>query len=178
MLFSETKIANAWLIKPQRRADERGHFARVWCEREFLERGLETRLAQANAGFSPARGTLRGMHFQLPPHDEVKVVRCTRGAVYDVVVDLRPQSPTHGQWIAEELSADNGHMLYCPAGCAHGYQTLVDDTELWYQTSQFYAPQAARGVRYNDPAFNITWPLKVTAMSPADLAWPNYEGKG
>ncbi len=174
MIFTKTKIADAWVIEPERRNDERGYFARVWCEQEFVARGLVTRAAQANVGVSPRRGTLRGMHFQLSPHEEVKLIRCPRGAVYDVIVDLRPHSPTHRQWIAVELSAENGRLLYCPTGCAHGYQTLVDDTELWYQTSQPYAPSSAGGVRFDDPAFEIAWPLEISVISAADSAWPDY----
>lgn len=175
MIFTATKLPGVFLIEPEPRRDDRGHFARVWCAREFAERGLETRTAQANSAFSPRRGALRGLHYQLPPHAEVKLIRCTRGAVYDVIVDLRPDSPTHGQWISAQLTAENGCMLYAPEGCAHGYQTIVDNSELWYQASEFYAPADARGVRFDDPAFKISWPLPITAMSAADRSWPDYE---
>jgi dTDP-4-dehydrorhamnose 3,5-epimerase len=131
-------------------------------------------MVQSNIGFSIKKGTLRGMHYQVQPEAEAKLVRCTTGAIYDVIVDLRPDSPTHKQWIGVELTADNRRMLYIPEGFAHGYQTLADDTEMYYQTSQFYAPASARGVRYDDPAFGIVWPLQVALISNADQAWPGY----
>lgn len=176
MKFTETSIAGVWLIDLEPRADERGYFARTWCEQEFAAHGLSTRIAQANTGVSPRRGTLRGIHYQEAPHAEVKVVRCTRGAVHDVVVDLRPESPTHRRWLGVALSARNGRTLYAPAGCAHGYLTLEDDTELLYMTSDFYAPAAARGVRYDDPAFDITWPGNIELVSAQDRSWPDYAG--
>jgi dTDP-4-dehydrorhamnose 3,5-epimerase len=174
MQFTPTKIAGAYLIGAQRIEDHRGYFARGWCEREFLEHGLAERMVQLNIGFSHRRGTIRGLHYQLAPHAEAKFVRCTQGAIFDVVVDLRPDSPTCAQWVAAELSAANGLMLYAPPGCAHGYQTLADDTEAYYLTSAVYAPTAARGVRYNDPAFGITWPLPVSTISTGDAEWPDF----
>lgn len=174
MKFSPGSVAGAWLIEIEPRADERGYFARAWCEREFEAHGLCTRIAQANTAFSRRRGTLRGLHYQEAPHAEVKVVRCTRGAVYDVVVDLRPGSPTHCRWMAAELTAQNGRMLYAPEGCAHGYLTLTDDTELLYLTSDVYAPAAAKGVRYDDAAFGIAWPGGVEVISGQDTSWPDY----
>ena len=174
MNFTPTTLAGSYLIQPLRREDDRGYFARVWCEREFAEHGLSTTLTQINVGFSPKKGTLRGMHYQAAPQAEVKLVRCTRGAVYDVMVDLRPDSPTHGRWYAVELTPENGRMLYVPEGFAHGYQTLADDSEIVYQTSRAYSPGCATGVAYDDPAFGIDWPLPATAMSDADRSWPAY----
>ncbi len=174
MIFAETALRGVYRIEPERREDERGFFARVWCRREFEERGLRPAIAQINVAFSPKRGTLRGLHFQLAPRQEVKVVRCTRGALLDVVVDLRTDSPTYRRWVGVELTAENGCMVYVPEGCAHGYQTLADDTELCYQTSEPYAPELARGIRYDDAAFGIAWPLPVTSISEADRSWPDY----
>lgn len=172
MRFRETPIAGAWALEPERRVDERGYFARTFCRRELAGHGLDLEFVQANTGFSERAGTLRGIHFQAAPHLESKLVRCTRGAVYDVVVDLRPESPTFTRWFALELSAENGLALYVPAGCGHGYQTLTDGAELYYQASAYYAAESARGARYDDPALGIEWPLAVTAISAADCAWP------
>jgi dTDP-4-dehydrorhamnose 3,5-epimerase len=174
MQFTPTKIAGAYLVAPHRIDDHRGYFARGWCERELLEHGLTGAMVQLNIGFSHHQGTIRGLHYQLPPHAEAKFVRCTRGAIFDVVVDLRHDSPTRAQWVGAELSEANGLMLYAPPGCAHGYQTLVDNTEAYYLTSLPYAPDAARGVRYNDPAFGIVWPLAVSTISQADSDWPDF----
>jgi dTDP-4-dehydrorhamnose 3,5-epimerase len=173
MRFLETPISGAWVLEPERRLDERGYFARGFCQREFAAHGLNTKIAQGNTGFSRRAGTLRGIHYQVAPHLESKLVRCTGGAVYDVVVDLRPESPTFGGWFAVELSAENGKQLYIPEGCGHGYQTLTDNAEIYYQASEFYAPESARGVRYDDPAFGIRWPLEVTSISEADRSWPS-----
>ncbi len=172
MIFHPLTIEGAWRVEPQPVADERGFFARTWCQQEFAERGLETRLVQCSVSVSPRRGTLRGMHYQAPPHGEVKLVRCTRGAVYDVVVDLRADSPTLGRWQAVELTADNRWALYIPPGVAHGFLTLVDDCEVYYQMSEFYHAAAARGVRWNDPAFAIEWPAAVTTISDRDAQYP------
>lgn len=174
MQFSEAGIAGAYVIKPERRVDERGHFARMYCERELAAHGLAAGICQINSGFSPASGTLRGLHYQLAPHEEVKIVRCVRGAVYDVIVDLRADSPTFRRWFGIELNADNGLQLYAPAGTAHGYLTLATDTELVYATNQPYEAGAARGVRYDDPAFGIEWPAEARVISTADLAWPSF----
>jgi dTDP-4-dehydrorhamnose 3,5-epimerase len=176
MLFAETAIDGAYLIEPERRVDERGFFARVFCENELAERGLAVRISQANTAVSQRAGTLRGVHFQLAPHAEVKIVRCLRGSVFDVAVDLRPGSPSYRRWTGHVLSAENGKLLYVPEGCAHGYLTLAPDTELMYFTSAPYAPNAARGVRYDDPAFAIAWPAKVEVISKADLSWPAFAG--
>ncbi len=175
MLFRETPVAGAFVIEPERRVDERGHFARVFCEHELAQRGLEGSIRQINTGFSPRSGTLRGMHYQVEPHAEVKIVRCVRGAVFDVVVDLRCDSPTFARWYGIELNENNGLQLYVPRGAAHGYLTLEDDTELVYSTSSPYAPEAARGVRYDDPAFGIQWPAGIRVISAADSSWPLFD---
>ncbi len=172
MLFEEVGVAGAFVLTPERREDERGHFARIHCEKELAEHGLAGGIAQINSGVSLRAGTLRGMHFQLAPHAEVKIVRCVRGALYDVIVDLRPASPTFMKWYGIELRADTGQMLYAPEGTAHGYLTLADDTELVYMTSKAYAPDAARGLHYADPAFNIAWPGEIRVISQADRSWP------
>jgi dTDP-4-dehydrorhamnose 3,5-epimerase len=174
MIFTATALPGAFVIEPERREDHRGFFSRVSCQREFEEHGLSSRVVQVNVGFTLQQGGLRGMHFQLPPKQEVKLVRCTMGALYDVVVDLRPDSPTYRRWIGVELTAQSRRMLYVPAGCAHGYQTLTDNTEMYYQTSEDFTLELARGVRYDDPAFGIVWPLPVTSISDADRSWPDF----
>jgi dTDP-4-dehydrorhamnose 3,5-epimerase len=174
MIFTPGRLSGLQLVTLQRHEDERGWFARSWCAREFAEHGLEARLAQVSLSFNRRRGTLRGMHFQHPPHAEAKLVRCIRGVVWDVALDLRPQSPTRGQWQGFELSAENGSALFLPEGFAHGFQTLEPDSEVLYHISAFHAPEAAAGVRYDDPAFAIAWPLPVTAIAPRDAAWPRY----
>ena len=174
MIFTPGRLAGLYLVESERHEDERGWFARSWCAREFAAHGLEAELAQTSLSFNRRRGTLRGMHFQLPPHAEAKLVRCIRGAIWDVALDLRPQSPTHGQWQGFELSAENGRSLYLPRGFAHGFQTLQPESEVLYQISGFYAPEAAAGVRYDDPAFDMAWPLPVAVISPRDRSWPDY----
>lgn len=177
MIFTPTKLPGAFLVSLRKIEDARGFFARGWCTEEFTQHGLAPAMVQLNVGFSLAKGTLRGLHYQIPPHGEAKFVRCTRGSVFDVIVDLRRDSPTHGQWFGAELSAENGLMIYAPDGCAHGYLTLADETETYYLTSSPYAAAAARGVRYNDPAFGIEWPRPVTVISDADARWPDYRGE-
>jgi dTDP-4-dehydrorhamnose 3,5-epimerase len=172
MHFTTVDIVGARVIDPQPHADARGRFMRAWCAREFAEHGLNFLPVQANMGLSVRKGTVRGMHFQAAPALEAKLVRCTRGAILDVVLDLRLESLTYGKWYGAELSAENGRMLYVPEGCAHGYQTLLDDTEMHYMTSAFYTPSAACGVRFDDPAFNIQWPVVVTVVSEQDRNWP------
>lgn len=174
MTFIETTISGVFLVCFRKIEDDRGYFARAWCRDEFRQHGLEPDMVQLNTGCSGRRGTVRGMHFQVPPHAEAKFIRCTRGAIYDVIIDLRPGSPTCGRWHGVELTAVNGLMLYAPEGFAHGYQTLEDDTEMYYLTSMPYAPAAARGVRYDDPAFGVKWPLPVSVVSAADQAWPPF----
>jgi dTDP-4-dehydrorhamnose 3,5-epimerase len=178
MIFRETPLPGAWVLEPERIADERGFFARTWCRRDFEARGLDPSIAQCSVSFNHRRGTLRGLHFQVEPHAEVKLVRVTRGAVWDVIVDLRPGSPTFRQRFAVVLSAEAGHQLYIPKGMAHGFQTLEDATEVAYQISAFYAPEAARGYRWNDPAFAIPWPEPVTVISERDRNLPLFEGGG
>jgi dTDP-4-dehydrorhamnose 3,5-epimerase len=172
MRFRETRVFGARLIEPSPHADERGRFFRAWCCREFAEHGIEFLPVQANMGFSVHKGTTRGMHLQTPPAPEAKLIRCTRGSMFDVVLDLRPDSASYGKWYGEELSAENGRMLYVPELCAHGYQTLEDNTEMYYMTSQFYSLSAATGVRFDDPAFGIEWPLAATVVSEQDRNWP------
>ena len=174
MIFTETPLKGAYLIDMEKRGDERGFFARAFCEREFAQHGLSNRIVQANNSLSARKGTLRGMHYQRAPHQEAKVVGCIRGAIYDVVLDLRPDSPTYLRWAAAELTAENHRSLYIPEGCAHGFQTLMDGAEVLYLMSEFYAPGHAAGVRYDDPAFAIEWPLPVACISDADRAWPDY----
>jgi dTDP-4-dehydrorhamnose 3,5-epimerase len=174
VIFTETRLKGAHLVDIKPITDDRGFFARGWCHDEFVQHGLNPGAAQLNIAFNHRRGTLRGMHFQRTPKAEAKLVRCTRGAIFDVIIDLRRDSPTHGQWIGVELTEDNHRMLYSPEGFAHGYQTLSDDTEIYYQTSEFYAPELASGVRYDDPAFGIQWPLAVEIISDQDRNWPPY----
>ncbi len=173
MVFIETKLKGAFIIEIQPLEDERGFFARSWCQREFTEHGLDSRLAQCSISFNSKKGTLRGMHYQLPPFAESKLARCTRGAIYDVIIDLRPDSPTFLQWLATILSSENHNMLYVPKGCAHGFLTLEDDTEVFYQMSEFYTPEHARGLRWNDPLFAIEWPCAVSCISQKDRAHPD-----
>ena len=175
MIFTETSIAGVWLIEPERVADERGFFARTWDRDEFSLRGLDPRLVQCSISFNHLRGTLRGLHYQAAPHEENKLVRCTSGALFDVALDLRPDSPTFKQWFGTELSADNRLALYVPQGCAHGFLTLAAATEVSYQITQFYAPEAARGVRWDDPAFGIAWPGEVEVISERDRTYPDFE---
>jgi dTDP-4-dehydrorhamnose 3,5-epimerase len=171
MQFKETGIDGVWVIDPATHGDERGHFFRAWCSREFAEHGIDFVPVQANMGFSLRKGTLRGMHFQVKPAVEAKLIRCTRGAMFDVALDLRANSPTYGRWFGAELTPENGRMLFIPGLCAHGYQTLEDRTEMHYMTSQFYTPDAARGGRFDDPAFGIQWPLPPSAVSEQDRNW-------
>jgi dTDP-4-dehydrorhamnose 3,5-epimerase len=175
MRFRETDVAGVRVIDPVAHEDRRGRFMRAWCAREFLEHGLRFVPVQANMGLSLKRGTVRGMHFQDAPAPEAKLVRCTRGSVFDVALDLRPDSPSCGKWSGAELSALNGRMMYVPEGCAHGCQSLEDNTEIYYMTSEFYTPKAVRGVRFDDPAFAIRWPLEASEVSEQDRAWPLAE---
>jgi dTDP-4-dehydrorhamnose 3,5-epimerase len=174
MLFTKTDLEGAWLVEPTPARDPRGWFARTFCEREFATHGLETRFVQHSTSHNVQRGTLRGMHFQTAPHAEVKLVRCLKGTILDVIIDLNPASPTFRRWQGFELSAANMRQLYIPQGFAHGFQTLEADCEIGYLISDFYTPEAASGVRWNDPAFAIDWPLPVTVMSDKDRAWPDY----
>jgi dTDP-4-dehydrorhamnose 3,5-epimerase len=178
MHFRDTRVMGAWIIDPAPRHDDRGRFMRAWCAREFEEQGIRFVPVQANMQFSPRKGTVRGMHLQIAPALEAKLVRCTRGAIFDVAVDLRPASPSFGQWCGAELSAENGRMLYVPEHCAHGFQSLEENSEAMYLTSAFYAPGACCGVRFNDPALRIGWPLPVSAISEQDRSWPLMQEQG
>jgi dTDP-4-dehydrorhamnose 3,5-epimerase len=168
--FTETKLRGAFIIDIERREDERGFFARMFCQREFADHGLKPLIAQANAAFNRKKGTMRGMHFQFPPMAETKVVRATRGAILDIIVDLRPESPTYLDHVAVELTADNHRSLYVPERFAHGYQVLEDLTETTYQVGEFYSPENESGLNYADPRLGLTWPLTVTEISPKDAA--------
>jgi dTDP-4-dehydrorhamnose 3,5-epimerase len=176
VLFTETELPGAWIIDLERHEDSRGFFARAWDEQSFAERGLSSRVVQCNVSWNAKADTLRGMHFQRPPHAEVKLIRCTRGAIWDVIADIRPESPTYGRWVGVELTAENRRTLYIPEGFAHGYQTLVDDTETYYQVSAFYAPGAEGGIRWDDPALGIEWPETAgqRVISDKDRAWPDF----
>jgi dTDP-4-dehydrorhamnose 3,5-epimerase len=175
VIFEELRLPGAFVIDLERREDERGFFARTWCANEFADHDLNTRLVQANMCWNPRQGTLRGMHFQNEPHAETKVVRATRGVIYDVIIDLREGSETFKQWVGVELSAENGRALYIPEGFAHGFQTLVPDCEVHYLVTEFYAPSVEGGVRWNDPAFGIEWPDPANAfLSEKDATWPDF----
>ncbi|MEZ4727776.1 MAG: dTDP-4-dehydrorhamnose 3,5-epimerase [Caldilineaceae bacterium] len=174
MIFQPTNLQGAYLIALEPVADERGFFARSWCRQEFTDHGLDATLVQCNLSFNKRRGTLRGMHYQVAPSSETKLIRCIRGALYDVAIDLRPTSPTFLQWTGVTLTAENRLSFYIPQGFAHGFQTLANDTEIFYQMSEFYAPASARGLRWNDPLFAIQWPLAVTAISAKDQQYPDF----
>ena len=175
MIFTAAPIPGAYVIDPERLEDERGFFARTWCQREFKAHGLNPGLAQCNISYNRRKGTLRGMHYQAVPHAEARLVRCTSGAIYDVIVDLRPDSVTFKRWFPVELTADNRRMLYIPEGLAHGFLTSRDDTEVFYQMSEFYTPGSARGVRWNDPAFGIEWPQEIQVIAERDRNYPDFE---
>lgn len=174
MRFEETELPGAYRVGLERHGDERGFFARAFCREEFGEHALETDVVQANLSLSRHRGTLRGLHFQLPPAAEVKMVRCLRGAIYDVILDLRPGSPTCGDWLGVELDDEAREMLYVPEGFAHGFQTLTDDAEVFYMVTAPYAPGRERGVRYDDPQFGVEWPIEVAEISEKDRSWDDY----
>ena len=171
MIFRELSVAGAYVLEPERHTDARGYFARTFCVDELAEHGLDPTLAQISTSFNARRGTLRGMHYQRAPHEETKLVRCTRGAIYDVILDLRADSETSGSWVAAELDAENGHLAYVPKGCAHGFLTLADDTEVEYLISTPHAPDAAAGVRWDDPKYGIEWPFEPVVMSDKDRSW-------
>ncbi|HJQ98699.1 MAG TPA: dTDP-4-dehydrorhamnose 3,5-epimerase [Candidatus Polarisedimenticolaceae bacterium] len=171
MIFTKTPLAGAYIIDLDRKEDSRGYFARAFCQKEFAEHGLKPVIAQANVAFNKKKGTLRGMHFQFPPAAETKLVRCTRGAIVDIIVDLRPESPTYLQHISVELNEDNARALFVPERFAHGYQVLRDATETSYQVGEFYTPGTEGGLRYDDPRLNLTWPLPVAVISEKDEVW-------
>jgi len=174
VLFHETRLEGAFVIELEKRADTRGFFARGWCQKEFEDHGLIAQVVQTNISYNRKKGTLRGMHYQVAPVEETKLVRCVRGGIYDVIIDLRSESPTYKQWIGVKLTAENYKTLYVPENFAHGLQTLEDDTEVIYQVSQFYTPGAERGMRWNDPAFRIEWPQDIEVISDKDADWPDY----
>jgi dTDP-4-dehydrorhamnose 3,5-epimerase len=175
MKFIKCSVEGAWVIEPTPHEDARGRFMRAWCSREFAEHAIDFTPLQANMGLSLLKGTLRGLHYQVAPALEAKLVRCTRGAIFDVVVDLRPTSPTYRLWYGSCLNPRNGWMLYVPEGCAHGCQALEDNTEIYYMASAFFSPEASRGIRYDDPAIGIDWPLRVSSISDQDRNWPLVE---
>lgn len=175
MRFEETRIGGVFRIHPERRTDERGFFARTWCREEFETAGLDPHLVQCSISFNPHKGTLRGMHYQAAPYAEAKLVRCTMGAIYDVIVDLRADSPTFRKWLGVTLTAENREMIYIPEGCAHGFLTIEDNSEIFYQMSELYHPETACAVRWNDPAFGIEWPGKVEVISERDRTLPNFQ---
>jgi dTDP-4-dehydrorhamnose 3,5-epimerase len=175
MIFTETPLAGAYLIDMEQRGDERGFFARAFCEREFASHGLATRILQANDSMSARKGTLRGMHYQLPPKAETKMVRCIRGALHDIILDLRPGSPTFGQSYGADLTADNRRMMYVPKGFGHGFITLADDTEAFYLVDELYSPECERGVRWNDPRFSIRWPAPMVVISEKDQTYRDFD---
>jgi dTDP-4-dehydrorhamnose 3,5-epimerase len=175
MKFSETGLHGALIVEPERHEDERGFFSRTWSQGEFEARKLNSKIVECNLSFNQKKGTLRGMHFQNPPHEQAKLVRCTMGAIYDVIIDLRPTSATFKQWIGVELSNENRLMLYVPEGFAHGYQTLSDRSEVFYQMFSSYVPESSSGVRWNDPAFGITWPFEVARIiNRRDQHYPDF----
>lgn len=173
MIFLETTLPGVYEIQPERKPDERGFFARTWCRKEFADHGLNPNLVQCSVSYNTRKGTLRGVHYQAGPYAEAKLVRCTRGAIYDVAVDLRPHSPSYRKWVAAVLTGENRNMLYIPEGCGHGFLTLEDGTEVFYQMSQFYDAESARGVRYNDPALQISWPEEPVVISDRDRNYPD-----
>lgn len=175
MIFNETELKGVFVIELQAHADERGMFARTFCERELAEHGLVTHFPQCNLSRNTRRGTLRGMHYQAAPHGEVKLVRCVRGAIFDVVIDLRPGSATHGKWLGVELDAASGRALYIPTGFAHGFLSLTDDSDVFYMMGSFFVPGAARGLRWNDPRFGVAWPAAPQVISERDASYPDFD---
>jgi dTDP-4-dehydrorhamnose 3,5-epimerase len=174
MIFSATPLAGAYVVDVEQRADDRGFFARTWCQREFADMGLSHDVVQCNLSHTTRRGTLRGMHWQAAPYGEAKLVRCTRGSIWDVIIDLRPDSPTYTRHFGVELTSVSARALFVPEGFAHGFVTLEDETDVFYQMSQFYEPSAARGVRWNDPAFGIAWPISDPLLHPRDAHYPDF----
>ena len=176
MKFQPTEVAGAFLIEPERHEDDRGFFARTYCVDELAQHGLDPKVVQRSISYNRKRGTLRGMHFQTAPHEENKIVSCIRGEIFDVVLDVRPASPSYRRWVGATLTADNHKLLFVPKGCAHGFITLTDDAVVHYEISEFHHPESARGVRYDDPAFAISWPLAPAVVHPRDLAYPPHHG--
>ncbi len=175
MIFTETKLNNAFTIDIQTIGDDRGYFGRAYCRKEFMDHGLMSEMVQTNVSYNKLKGTLRGFHYQIPPHEEAKLVRCTRGAIYDVIVDLRPESPTYFQWVGIELTEANSRMLYVPETFGHAFITLEDHTAVTYQVSHFYTPAAEGGIRWNDPDIGVQWPMEPTVISEKDRQWPDVK---
>jgi dTDP-4-dehydrorhamnose 3,5-epimerase len=175
MIFTNGPVHGSYLIDLEPHGDERGFFARTYCEKEFAQHDLATRMVQTNMSYSAEKGTLRGIHYQKAPHEEAKLMRCTSGAIYDVMIDLRPDSPTYMEWMGVELTSEDRRMVYIPEGCAHGFLTLADHTEVSYQVSSFYTPGVERGIRFDDPAFDIDWPIDVRVVSEKDRSWPDVD---
>ncbi len=178
MIFTETKLKGAFVVEIKKLEDERGFFGRAWCQQEFEAHGIETKICQINTSFTKKKGTIRGMHFQADPYQEAKFIRCTKGRIFDVMVDLRPDSPTFLQWVGNELSEDNYKMAYVPENFAHGFVSLVDNCEVYYPVSQFYTPGAERGMRWNDPAINIKWPVDIINISDKDKSHSDFDLSG
>ncbi len=175
MIFKRTSIIGAYTIELEEHGDERGFFARTWCKKEFMTQGLTSNIVQANIAFTKKKGTIRGMHYQIAPNEEAKLMRCIKGAIYDVIIDLRPESSTYKQWLGVELSSENRKMFYVPEGFAHGYQSLTDNVETLYMVSEFYSPDSERAIRWNDPAFSIKWPINEDlTISDKDRNWPDF----
>jgi dTDP-4-dehydrorhamnose 3,5-epimerase len=174
MIFKKTFFKSAYIIEIEKHGDFRGFFGRAWCRKEFADRGLNADLAQTNIGYSRSKGTLRGLHYQAAPYAEAKLLRCVRGSIFDVIIDLRPESSTYMQWLGIELDAESYRMIYIPEGFAHGYLTLEDGTEVMYQVSEYYTPGFERGIRFNDPAFAIRWPEDILFISDKDISWQDY----
>jgi dTDP-4-dehydrorhamnose 3,5-epimerase len=175
MIFNKTELEDAYIIELQEFNDERGFFARAFCEKEFKDHGIDFRVVQANTSYSSKKHTLRGMHYQEKPHQEAKLIKCTKGAIYDVIIDMRPDSPTFKKWAGVELTEQNRKMIYVPEGFAHGFLTLEDDTEVYYPVTESYTPGAEKGIRWDDPAFNIDWPAKAAIISAKDKSWPLFD---
>jgi dTDP-4-dehydrorhamnose 3,5-epimerase len=176
MNFVPAPVAGVFFIEPEKRRDERGYFARTWCAREFAKHGIHVPFVQSNISFNTHRGTLRGMHFDTPPLEEIKLVACTSGALFDVVIDLRPSSPTYKDHVSATLTPEAGNMIFIPEGFAHGFQTLADNTQALYLMAPLYVPRPTKGVRWNDPSFGIAWPLPVSVISDRDASYPDFEG--
>ena len=174
MIFNETKLEGVFIIEPEKKEDQRGFFAQIWDKKKFEEMNLNPNLVQSSISYNKKRGTVRGLHFQIPPYEEIKLIRCTKGKIFDVVIDLRPFSRTYTEWVSIELSDQNRKMIYVPEKFAHGFQTLEDNTEVYYQMSEYYKPESARGVRWDDPLFSIKWPIAVATMLKRDAEFSNY----
>ena len=175
MIFNETALKGAFMVQVKKMEDHRGFFGRAWCQEEFAEHGLNNNIRQINTSFTFKKGTIRGMHYQIDPYQEAKFIRCTRGRIYDVIIDLRPGSGTFMKWVGHELSESNYQMVYVPGNFAHGFVTLEDNCEVYYPVTEFYTPGSERGIRYNDPAFNIEWPVSVDIVSEKDLSHPDFD---